>query len=76
MDAKNSKQFKEIQRAIGFCRGHILDSCELEIGGQPNWRFFRSRILKLLGESGLEGNIAEILNASGLDWDGGINERV
>lgn len=57
----NSQHIKLLE-TIEFYRGLVLDSVELELGESPQWKRLRSRLLKILGDRGLEGRINEILN--------------
>jgi hypothetical protein len=44
-----------------FYRGLILETFEQEVGDQPNWPLIRSRVLKCMGDRGLEGKLRELL---------------
>lgn len=52
----------EIRTAISDSRQNILDLVEQEMYGSQKWDFVRSRLLRYLGESGLERRIAEIIS--------------
>lgn len=52
---------KNIKETISFYRAIILDLVEQECGEQKNWKFIRGRLLKALGESGLEGRLISII---------------
>lgn len=58
----NHEQKEKIIRVVDFYRGMILDAVEAEVGELSNWKYLRGRLLKLLGHSGLEGKIQEILD--------------
>jgi hypothetical protein len=60
-----SKQqiINEILYEVAHCRTRVMDDCEIELGSSPGWKFFRSRLLKIFGERGLEGKISEIVNS-------------
>lgn len=62
MNHSNSEnKSREIFETINFCRGLILDLIEQEISEQKNWPYVRSRLLKALGDKGLEGRLRSIL---------------
>lgn len=48
-------------------RAMILDACEQEMGGSPRWQYLRSRLLKYLGQNGMERIIVQFLEASRLN---------
>lgn len=50
-----------LRATIGLYRGLVLDACEAELANQQQWSYLRSRLLKLLGDRGLEGKIFSIL---------------
>lgn len=52
----------EIEEAIDFYRGLILDLAEQEFLDSPKWPFIRGRLLKALGDRGLSGRVREILS--------------
>jgi hypothetical protein len=58
------EKLQQITKQIELYRGLILDSVEAEMGGTPSWKYVRSRLLKYLGESGLQGKIEAILSES------------
>jgi len=60
-----NNQLRQIIETIGFYRGLLLDSVEHEMGGDPKWGYLRSRMLKILGDRGLEGRVQEILTQGG-----------
>jgi len=49
-------------RALADARSRIIDSVEQEMSDSPRWPVLRSRILKYLGDRGLESRINEILS--------------
>lgn len=51
--------------AVNYCRGLIVDAVEFEHGDDPHWPQLRSRLLRALGDRGLEGRIAEIMQKKG-----------
>lgn len=48
---------------VDLYRGMVLDSIQLELQESPNWPQIRSRLLKLLGDRGLVGQIKSQFNA-------------
>jgi len=42
-------------------RGLVVDAVEQELGESSRWQFLRSRLLRYLGESGLEGKLRQCL---------------
>jgi hypothetical protein len=52
----------ELIEAIGESRNPILDPVEQELAGTVKWPVVRSRLLKALGERGLEGRVTSILH--------------
>lgn len=44
-----------LSHTIAATRKQLLDVIELAFGDSPKWPVVRSRVLDLLGESGLEG---------------------
>ena len=61
MKNNQTTQLEEILEEISRCRTRVMDDCELELGDSPRWKFFRSRILKVFGQRGLEGKVSEIM---------------
>jgi hypothetical protein len=59
---------REARQTLNHYRSMILDSAELECGTTPGWKFYRSRLLKILGPRGLEGRLLQILGEE-LDGD-------
>lgn len=53
---------REVFETLGFYRGIILDLIEQELSEQKNWPYVRSRLLRALGEKGLEGRLHFILD--------------
>lgn len=51
----------ELQVALTSTRKQVLDLLEVAYGKHDNWLYVRSRILRSLGRSGLEGTIARTL---------------
>lgn len=58
---KTRKLEDNLRATIGLYRGLVLDACEAELVNQQQWAYLRSRLLKLLGDRGLEGKIFAIL---------------
>lgn len=58
---KTQKLEDNLRATIGLYRGLVLDACEAELANQQQWSYLRSRLLKLLGDRGLEGKIFSIL---------------
>ena len=54
---------REIFETINFYRGLILDLIEQELSESKNWSYVRSRLLKALGDKGLEGRLRSILES-------------
>ncbi len=56
-------QFKnqQITETMSLYRGLILDAVEVEMSDLRTWPTTRSRLLKLLGDRGLEGKLRDIL---------------
>ncbi len=52
---------REIFETVNFYRGLILDLIEQELSESKNWSYVRSRLLKALGDKGLEGRLRSIL---------------
>jgi len=61
----NQNTERRLLDALAYYRGLILDSVEQEIGDSPRWKLLRSRLLKYLGERGLEAQIKEITSGNG-----------
>lgn len=59
----------EIIDAIQKARSEITDLFEVAIGSSENWPVYRSRVLRVFGQRGLEGKITDILNNS-QNWNG------
>ena len=57
----HSEKIFKIHSVIEQVRGLLLDDIELELGDSPRWPYVRSRLLKYLGDRGLEGRIIEII---------------
>ncbi|WP_413289303.1 hypothetical protein [Bdellovibrio sp. HCB337] len=55
---------KQIKEIIDLYRSMILDAVEQELGDSPNWKFLRGRLLKALGDRGLEGRIIEAIRTN------------
>lgn len=55
-------QFKnqQITETMSLYRGLILDAVEIEMSDSKAWPTTRSRLLKLLGDRGLEGKLRAI----------------
>lgn len=71
---KNSYLKEEILEIISLTRGHILDTLEIEIGETRSWKSIRSRILKIMGDRGLEGKILKLLSKNHSFSNGHGNE--
>ncbi len=54
----------QILETIDFYRGIILDGVQIEISDPARWERIRSRLLKALGERGLEGRTKAILSSA------------
>ena len=54
-------QHKQVSEVISLYTGLILDSVENSISDPARWGPLRGKLLKLLGDRGLSGKIAEIL---------------
>ena len=67
MEDKKNYQCKELVEEVRRCMARVLDDCELMLGDQEKWKFFRSRVLKNFGPRGLEGAVIEIMTNSGPD---------
>jgi hypothetical protein len=65
MEDQESFKCQEIREEVRRCLARVMDDCELEIGDSPRWKFFRSRLLKLFGDRGLEGRVIEIMASAG-----------
>ncbi|MGZ3775208.1 MAG: hypothetical protein ACXVCY_15050 [Pseudobdellovibrionaceae bacterium] len=57
------KQLENIIEEVSRCRSRVMDDCEIEFGDSLRWNLFRSRLLRIFGERGLEGKIIEIMSA-------------
>jgi len=66
VETEIEKKCDEIREEVRRCMARVLDDCEFEFGDSPKWKFFRSRMLRLFGDRGLEGRVIEIM--------GGTNE--
>lgn len=51
----------KLEQTISFYRGMVLDCVENVLDGDPEWPATRSKLLKVLGDRGLEGKIREII---------------
>lgn len=60
------EKFKRVRSIVQQIRDLILADVELEIGDSPRWPHVRSRLLKYLGDRGLEGRIVEVLKENSL----------
>ena len=58
-----SEQYKHQQliETLNFYRGLIIDTVEVEMCDSKAWPTTRSRLLRLLGDRGLDGKLREIL---------------
>jgi hypothetical protein len=65
MNQETTELQRQLLEVVGFYRGILLDSVEQALGEDANWKHVRSRLLKCLGDSGLEGRIREIINNQG-----------
>jgi len=72
MRTENTKTQTEIMEIFNLYRGMILDGMELEIEDANQWKKVRSRLLKLLGDRGLEGRIINTLKNG---WDHHDNDN-
>ena len=63
---EQNEQLKKIHLIVEQVRSLILDDIELELGESPRWPYIRSRLLKYLGDRGLEGRIVETLKQAHL----------
>ncbi|MBK8204972.1 MAG: hypothetical protein IPK68_22640 [Bdellovibrionales bacterium] len=61
MYQNTSTKNHQIIETINFYRGLILDLVEVEMAETQNWPAVRSRLLRLLGDKGLEGRVRVIL---------------
>ena len=52
---------KRILEGLDFYRGLIIDAVEQEASNLASWPYLRSRLLKCLGEKGLEGFLKTII---------------
>jgi hypothetical protein len=66
----SSHQTERLLEMIAFYRGLVLDACEADMGNSPNWKFLRSRLLKLFGEKGMEQKVLQIMGFA--DQEGGV----
>lgn len=62
MSIDNTGIAEQAIRALGFYRRLIIDSLEQDLIDSPNWKYVRGRVLRALGENGLEGQLRNILN--------------
>lgn len=62
MSQNNQTILVLLLRALADARSRIIDSVEQEVGDSPRWPVLRSRILKYLGDRGLEARVNEILS--------------
>lgn len=58
-----------LKETLDFYRGLILDAVEAELDDSQNWGSLRSRLLKLLGDRGLESKVLAIFKA----FENGVN---
>lgn len=61
--ARYERIYKALLSEIDSCRSQILDLVELECGDSPRWNFLRSRLLRCLGDGGLQGKLLMALEA-------------
>lgn len=53
---------EKVIEIVSFYRGAIMDAVEFEMGqGSDEWRALRPRLLKLLGQGGLERKLRDAL---------------
>jgi hypothetical protein len=57
-------QIKEIENIIGWYRSSLLEAIEELFGSTPEWPQARSKILRALGDKGIQGKVRESLIAS------------
>lgn len=57
-------QNEKIKAILDFYRGLVLDAVESEITEIWRWRPLRSRLLKALGDRGLEGKLLELIDSA------------
>lgn len=67
-----SRQLAQLLETISLYRGLVLDAVEQDLKDSPNWKFTRSRILKLFGERGLELRIREIMGDAHVQRSAGV----
>ncbi|MGK5084393.1 hypothetical protein WDW37_13950 [Bdellovibrionota bacterium FG-1] len=53
----------EVQASIVTTRKQVLDLLELAFRDHPQWSYVRSRVLRALGRSGLEGVLSKYLDS-------------
>lgn len=55
-------KLQELLAALALYRGLIIDAAELAVGNTAEWKTLRARLLRYLGERGLEERIRAIMN--------------
>ena len=66
-DTTTQLRVEKINKIVDLYRGFILDIVEQECGESPRWQFIRNRLLRYLGQSGLQGKLFSILEQDYLD---------
>ncbi len=61
MDPHNHINIRELQAEISQTRKNLLDLLEMAFGDHPKWPYARSRVLRSLGRSGIEGILERMI---------------
>ena len=61
MNTQTHPVIPALQKELIATRKQILDLLEMAFRDHPNWSFARSRVLRALGKSGLEGVLDQYL---------------
>jgi len=61
MENETYSILNSLQLEITSTRKQILDLLEMAFGDHPKWQYARSRVLRALGRSGLEGILENAL---------------
>lgn len=67
---ETEKNLTELKQSIYITRKQLLDLLEMAFGDHPKWSTARSCVLRIFGESGLEGKVKSLeatLNGCGSD---------
>jgi hypothetical protein len=57
----DSPKVDQLFQAIDLARTAIIDTVALELEDNPHWESVRNRLLRIMGDRGLEGQVRSLL---------------